>query len=56
VTQWDLVKGCFRHGAVCETSTGSPELYRVRWDGEERDPDWHSALTLYGEATFNPED
>jgi hypothetical protein len=56
VTQWDLVKGLFRHGAVCEASTGSPELYRVRWDGEERDPDWHSALTLYREATFNPED
>jgi hypothetical protein len=56
VTQWDLVKGFFRHGAVCETSPGSPELYRVRWDGEERDPDWHSALTLYREARFNPED
>jgi hypothetical protein len=56
VTQWDLVKGLFRHGAVCETSTGSPERYRVRWDGEERDPDWHGALTLYREARFNPED
>ena len=56
VTQWDLVKGLFRHGAVCETSPGAPELYRVRWDDEEWDPDWHSALTLYREATFIPED
>jgi len=55
VTQWDLVKGLFRHGTVFETSTGSPERYRVRWDGEEQDPDWHSALTLYREARSNPE-
>jgi hypothetical protein len=56
VTQWDLVKGLFRHGAVCETSTHNPERYRVKWDDEERDPDWHSALTLYREARFSPED
>ena len=57
VAQWDLIAGRWRHGSVREISTNDPQLYRVTWDDSGRDVDvaWHSPLTLYSEATYNPD-